>query len=147
MKSAWDANTRQDLLSRFEMLRADQRPNWGKMNPAQMVAHITSPIRTAVGDYPAAARPGPFRNPLLRYLVIYVLPWPKGAPTAPEYVHPNETDLAKNLSELRAALEKAATRGESAAWGEHPAFGTLPGKTWGELTYRHLDHHLKQFGL
>lgn len=60
----------------------------------------------------------------MRWLVIYVVPWPKGkAPTA------------------------AAARGPSGSWAEHPAFGNMSGKDYGALIYRHFNHHLTQFGV
>jgi hypothetical protein len=114
------------------------------MTAAQMVGHVADPMRGALGEMKAADKPGPLRNPLLRYLVIYVLPWPKGAPTAPEYIHDGGEDLAKNLQALTAVLERFVAAQRLAP---HPAFGALSRKGWGRLTWRHLDHHLKQFGL
>lgn len=144
MKSIWDAETRKEVLARMAGLAPSMRPKWGKMTAAQMVGHVAGPMRGALGEMKVADIPGPLRNSLLRYLVIYILPWPRGAPTAPEYIHAGAEDLAKNMQALTAVLERFAAAQHLVP---HPAFGALSRKGWGRLTWRHLDHHLKQFGL
>ncbi len=74
------------------------------------------------------------------------MPWPKGAPTAPEFIHAHEEHFGDNLTALHATLEEFVASGDSARREPHPAFGQLSGKAWGRLVYRHLDHHLRQFG-
>ena len=147
MKSIWDASSRNEILARLEKLTPDRRPLWGRMTAAQMVAHAADPLCAALGEVEAAPKPGPFRNPLLRYLIIYWMPWPKGAPTAPEFVHEEAADLPEKLAALRSTMERFAARGERGPWKPHVVFGELSGKDWGCLTYRHLDHHLRQFGV
>jgi hypothetical protein len=117
------------------------------MNAAQMAAHAADPMRAALGEIEVAAKPSPFRNPVLRRLIIYWLPWPKGAPTAPEFVHTEEADSREKFAELRGAIERFAGRGDRGPWKPHHTLGELSGKDWGCLMYRHLDHHLRQFGV
>jgi hypothetical protein len=113
-----------------------------------MLAHVMDPMLAAMGDKQAADRPGPFRNPVLRYLIIYLLPWPKGAPTAPEFLTGDEPDLEKGVKKLRNVVERfAAQVSAGRAMAPHPAFGKLSAQDWGALQHRHLEHHLKQFGL
>ncbi|MBL8177299.1 MAG: DUF1569 domain-containing protein [Bryobacterales bacterium] len=146
MKTVWDAGVRNELLERFARLQHNQRPKWGKMNAGQMVAHCTGPMRSAMGEMEVTEKWTPMRFRLLRYLVIYVLPWPKGAPTAPEFIHQGPEDLDRNRKALAAALERfAAHRGKP--FRDHAAFGRLSEKDWGCLMWRHLDHHLTQFGV
>lgn len=146
MPTIWDGPAREALLARFDRLEAATRPRWGRFNAGQMIRHCADALRMATGDLPVKPRPGLFRNPLVRLLIIKVLPWPKGAPTAPELIPPPEADLAAARADLRAALAKVAlTGGRNLA--PHPAFGELSPALWGKLIHRHLDHHLKQFGL
>jgi hypothetical protein len=147
MKTIWDVSCREDLLRRFEKLTPDRRPAWGKMTSAQVLAHLGDPMNAAMGKKSVAAKPGPFRNPVVRTLIIYCLPWPKGAPTAPEFVHAHDEAFDYNLAALRLTLDEFVATGESASFEAHPSFGRLSGKAWGRLTYRHLDHHLRQFGI
>ncbi|MCZ2149618.1 MAG: DUF1569 domain-containing protein [Bryobacterales bacterium] len=144
MKSVRDAAARKEILARMARLEPGTRPKWGKMTAAQMLGHVAAPMRGAMGEMKVTGKPGPLRNRIIRYLVIHVLPWPRGVPTVPEYVHAGEEDFSKNIHALTAVLERFAA---ALTLAPHPAFGTLSRKDWGCLTYRHLDHHLKQFGL
>lgn len=146
MQSVWDAAVRKELLDRFALVKHDQKPRWGKMNAGQMVAHCTDPMRAAMGELKATEKWTPFRIGILRYLVIYQLPWPKGAPTAPEFIHEGNEDLERNRKQLGEALERFAAY-RSKGLRAHAAFGKLSEKDWGCLTWRHLNHHLKQFGV
>src|ERR1044072_8984428 len=83
----------------------------------------------------------------LKHLILYVLPFPKGAPTAPEL----KVDVAKvAFAEQRAALlellERIGSGPDEGAGPAHPLFGPLTWRQWGVLTYKHADHHLRQFG-
>jgi hypothetical protein len=88
----------------------------------------------------------PFRFWPLQQLIIYALLWPKSAPTAPEFIVTDEGDLNERRASLRAAIDKFVAKGESQSFQVHAAFGKLSPKDWGALAYRHLDHHLTQFG-
>jgi hypothetical protein len=112
-----------------------------------MVAHVTDPMRAALGEVQVAAKPGLLRNPFLRHLIIYWMPWPKGAPTAPEFIHEESADLSQNLAGLRSVAERFVERAGTGRFEDHPAFGRLSTKDWGCVMHRHLEHHLRQFGL
>lgn len=148
MPTIWDSAARQEVLDRFTRLTPDRRPQWGKMNAIQMVHHCTLALEMLTGAVKVAPKPGPLRNPLLRYLIIHVLPWPKGAPTAPELiVNSYEGNWHDEMAALRRSLEAVAKRGPDGTFEEHPAFGRLSSQSLGALVWRHLDHHLRQFGL
>jgi hypothetical protein len=146
MKTVWDPAVRKELLARFARLAPDQKPLWGKMNAAQMIAHCTDPMRAAMGEMKVAEKWTPMRFRLLRYLVIYKLPWPKGAPTAPEFIHEGAENFESNRNRLAQVLERFAAH-QGKPFRDHAAFGTLTEKDWGCLTWRHLHHHLTQFGV
>ncbi|MBM3786651.1 MAG: DUF1569 domain-containing protein [Acidobacteria bacterium] len=146
-KTIWNDLDRKELLARIGALKADQRPAWGKMTPAQAAKHCTLAIQAAMGDIRVAPKSTPFRYWPLQKLIIYALPWPKSAPTAPEFIVSGEIGFEEHIDGLRAAIEKLASRGAAQPLQPHAAFGALSGKDWGALTHRHLDHHLKQFGV
>lgn len=148
MQTIWDRAVRQDILTRFGRLTPDGKPGWGKMSAGQMMRHCTVALDMFTGAAKVAPKPGPLRNSLLRYLIIHVMPWPNGAPTAPELIMPEYRGNWENdLRALSRSLEEIAARGPSGSFEEHPAFGRLSGKSMGVLVWRHLDHHLRQFGL
>ena len=147
MKSIWETHAQREIHDRLETLTADRRGQWGKMTSQQMVCHLTESLRMALGDLKVAPKRLPIRYPPLKQLIIYVAPFPKNAPTAPELiigVTPNE--MSRDIEVLQQQLDRFVARGPDATFADHPAFGTLTPRAWGVLVYRHMDHHLKQFG-
>jgi hypothetical protein len=147
-KTFWDATVREDICRRVERLTADSKPQWGKFNATEMLAHLNDAMRMAIGELPVQPKNLPIRYPPLKQLIIYALPFPKGAPTAPELiVRGSSADFAKEKAEFKGVAERLAQKRAGDVWPEHPAFGRLTHRAWGVLEYRHTDHHLRQFGL
>jgi hypothetical protein len=82
----------------------------------------------------------------LKHLLIYALPWPKGAPTAPELLAGTPGEFAADRDALCALLARVGNGPRDGMGPQHPLFGPLSYREWGTLVYRHVDHHLKQFG-
>jgi len=144
----WDPAVRSSLASRIQRVRPDAKPRWGKRNANQMVLHCAQGIEMMMGTYPVKRRSGPLRFPPLRYLIIHVFPFPKSAPTAPELIPPVDAgDFSANVARLQKRIVELGERGPSGTYAEHPAFGRLSPDTLGVLGKKHLDHHLKQFGV
>lgn len=147
MKTAWNAIDRRELQDRLLDLTPEHVARWGRMTAPQMVAHLRDALLMALGELPVASRRLPIRFPPLKQLIIYWLPFPKGAPTAPELLSRAPRDWPSEVAAVQSLLEQFATRGPAARWPEHPAFGRLSRRAWGVLVYRHMDHHLRQFGV
>lgn len=146
-KSIHDPAARAVLLARLDRLDPAAPARFGSMSAPQMVTHLIESARMAVGDLPVRARPSFLRNRLVRHLILYVLPFPKGAPTAKELLARAPDSWAADIATLKAAIERAAAVGPEGAWAHHPAFGDLSGADWGVLMHKHTDHHLSQFGV
>jgi hypothetical protein len=146
-KTIWNQPDRAALLARADSLTPASRPQWGKMSVTQMLRHCTVPILATMGEFQVTHKKTPFRFWPLQQLIIYVLPWPKGAPTAPEFIITEDGDFQTRLAGLHAAVDKFASKGPNQPLQAHAAFGTLSASDWGALTHRHIDHHLKQFGV
>lgn len=146
MKTVFDDTDRNELYDRLDKLTLDHKPLWGRMTCGQMLAHLTDGVRMTLGELPVPPRPGPLRFGPIRHAVIHWLPFPKGAPTAPELLVRRAEDSAVEIGELKAAMERMAGRAGEGTWEEHPAFGRMTEHDWGVLVYRHTDHHLRQFG-
>jgi hypothetical protein len=147
MPTLFDDAARADLRARIERLTPDRRPLWGRMDAGRMIVHLTAQLRAGLGELACAPRKTPLNNWLMRRLIVYVLPWPRGSPTAPEFMAQPAATWDQDFAALRAAIDRFAARGPGGPWAEHPAFGPLTGRMWGVLAWRHLDHHLRQFGL
>ncbi|HUR80390.1 MAG TPA: DUF1569 domain-containing protein [Thermoanaerobaculia bacterium] len=147
MKTFFDDSNRSSILARAERVTADSRPQWGKMNAEMMLAHLVESLRMGVGETSPKSKMLPIRFFPLRELIVYLLPFPKGAPTAPELLPSDRRSVKDSKRELARLAKSFAERATSKDWPRHPAFGNLGRRGWGVLTYRHFDHHLRQFGV
>lgn len=145
MHTLWNADDRTSILDRLTRLSPNATPAWGSFNAPRMVTHLTDALRMATGDLPVKPLKGPLGIWPLNSLVMFYLPWPKSAPTAPELIARGATDWTAGLDELRTAMASFSARDVNGAWPAHPLFGDIGGQGWGRLAYRHMDHHLKQF--
>lgn len=149
MKTLFEEKARQDLLARIDRLTPDCAPRWGKMNAEQMLAHLCEAMKLGTGELQAKPKKTYFSRFPMQQLVIYLMPWPKGAPTARELIRTDSDagTLARNREELARLIGVIASRANETDWPAHPAFGKLSRRAWGVLGWRHTDHHLRQFGL
>ena len=147
MKSIWKAEDQRALQERVRRLTPAHQARWGRFTAPQMVAHLCDSLRMASSELPVAAKRVPIRYPPLKQLIIYVLPFPKSVPTAPELLARAPGDFAADCAELARRIDAVVEAGPAALAREHPAFGTMNESLWGVLIYRHMDHHLKQFGV
>lgn len=147
MRSMFNDDDRSSMVARIDRVSSGARPRWGKMNAEQMLAHLVESMRMAVGEITPRSKNLPLRYFPLKQLVIYWLPFPKGAPTAPELLPKESGTIDRGRTELVRLMRLFAERAGQAQWPEHPAFGKLTRQAWGVLTYRHFDHHLRQFGV
>jgi hypothetical protein len=143
----WNPAARESLARRLDNLLPESKPRWGKFNSFRMLAHLTDWMRMARGEITIAPRSGILRSPAVKLLAIYILPFPKGVPTAPELIARSPEDLSAERNELKRYLAEFENAHRAHGFPEHPAFGHLSSKTWGVLAYRHTDHHFTQFGI
>lgn len=148
MPSLANAADRRAIESRFGRLASDTKGLWGVMTAPQMLAHCADSLRMALGDLPVKRKNiALFRHFPLKHLVIYVLPFPKSAPTAPELKTRTPKPFDDEGADIRALLARLDPATGSTRAKEHPIFGSMTPEQWGALGYRHLDHHLRQFGV
>ena len=150
MHSLWNEPDRRDLLGRFDRLKPDTRPEWGKMSAQQMLTHMGDSMRMTIGAVKIELRRTPLRFTPIKQMVIYALPSaPRNLPTAPELKKTQPGVWTEDLRDLKELVRRAVIRHHQPAskWPDHPAFGKLSSRAWGVLTYKHLDHHLRQFGV
>jgi hypothetical protein len=147
-KTVFDAAAREALLKRVMLVQTGTQPKWGQMNSVKMLRHLSASFEMALGELPCAPKPGPMKNWLAHWLVIdSPIPWPKGAPTAPEIISQPTAGVEEEQQRVRVCLERIAARGDAGTYADHPAFGKLSSAQWGRLIWRHVDHHLWQFGV
>lgn len=147
MKSLWQEATRRELRDRLARLTPDRTGLWGRMTAPQMIVHVADSLRSSVGELGVKPKNTPLRYTPIRQLVIYWLPFPKNAPTAPELIARKPGAWPEDVAEIGALIDRFATRQVAGEWPVHAAFGRLNGEQWGILMYRHADHHFRQFGI
>ena len=147
-KTIFESPHLDELLERLDRLSPDAKAQWGKMTAAGMICHLSDSLRVASGEIAAEFHRTPLANPLVRWLMAYVVPFPKAkAQTAPEMLRTKPSDWQADLSAAREHLRAAAERGPGGKWARHPAFGDVSGTLYGVFIYKHFDHHLRQFGV
>lgn len=136
------------LLSRLQKLSPSSQPLWGKMNSAQMLAH------SAIGFELALAHPKPKHSfvwkligPLIRKKLLAPTAFPKNSPTAPWFIVADSREFDGEMARLVALVQRFESDMESCPSLIHPNFGALSVGDWKLLQWKHLDHHLRQFGL
>jgi hypothetical protein len=148
MKSLFEPADRNALLARIDALEPEAARQWGKMGPAQMLCHCSRALETSTGDRPMKQRLiGKILMPFFKSSILGSRPFGRNSPTDPTFVVADERDFAAERTRLVGLIRKFAERGSDAAAKEtHTFFGSLTGQQWGELMYKHIDHHLTQFG-
>ncbi len=87
-------------------------------------------------------------TPFIRSSVLGEKPFSRSSPTDPSFVVKDDHDFVAERQGLLDLIDRFVARGSDAAGNAtHSFFGRLSGKEWGELMYKHIDHHLQQFGV
>jgi len=147
MKTFFDKTIQEDLQTRLEKLTAQTSCQWGKMAPAQMLAHCTVSLQVPVGDIQVAKHPLRFIGSLFKKTLLGEKPFSKNSPTAKEFLIHQKCDFDTEKNKFVAAFNKAAQGPSTITCFHHPFFGKMTTDDWGRLIYKHLDHHLQQFGV
>ena len=149
-KSLYDAEDYQEILERVHRLEDSSQATWGEMSTAQMFAHCAEV--TAVMSGRKTLKNSPFflrlLAPMIRRAVFGAKPYPKSSPTHPQYRIAEQKDFQKEKDALLAELEYFYEQSNDADLKiRHPFLGGIDFKDRGWGAYKHLDHHLQQFGV
>jgi hypothetical protein len=149
MKSLFNPEVRREILQRLESLQSETSRQWGKMKPAQALAHCTTALEMATGDFPRKqVLLGKLLGPFLKSILLGEKPFGKNGPTDPAFIVGDARDFAKEKARLLATVARFCDKAPGAFDGNvHSFLGPLTGGEWGVMMYKHLDHHLRQFGL
>lgn len=149
MKNLYEAATVATVKERVAHLRPDSQRLWGKMNVAQAVAHCSLGLEWAVGD---SFPPRMFLGRMMGWIVKPMAlgnenPMRRNSPTAKSLVVADERDLETERQRLYGLIDRFVAGGPARCTKHpHSFFGRLKPEEWAELMYKHLDHHLRQFG-
>jgi Protein of unknown function (DUF1569) len=149
LKNLWQPETVQELKDRLARLRPDSPRLWGKMTPAQAMAHCTIGMELALGDRrPPRMLIGRLIGGIIKPMAFRESePMRRNSPTIPGFVVSDDRDLATECEKLSRTLDRFAEGGHAGCTTHpHSFFGHLTPDEWSFWMYKHIDHHLKQFG-
>jgi len=150
MSNVFKPGAHAELLERLRALEPTSERAWGRMSPHQAVCHLSDSFKAILHDRPLETVPMDFKRRVMRFTAFTLpLPWPEGVPTSPQVdAEKGGTppgDFAGDVQELVELLERfVASDGRSLE--PHYVWGDMSRGEWGRCGYRHMDHHLRQFG-
>jgi Protein of unknown function (DUF1569) len=154
MKNIFDRRVVDELIARVDKLGTRSEPQWGTMNAAQMLAHCCKPYETVFDPAYAKAHPKPnafvrfLLRTFLKQIVVGEKPYRRNSRTAPEFIVADSRDIETERARLVAYLNQVQSLGATHFNGkESHSFGAMTSTEWNNLFYKHLDHHLVQFGV
>lgn len=146
MQSLREAAARAAIVTRVAALEHSNRRQWGRMEIGQMLCHVADQLRMGLRDIPTGPPSGPLRFAPIRYLLIHVLPWPRGKAKGPvEAFTTAPTDWEADRASVVELIERFGRASDAELAPTNPVFGHMTGRDWAVLSYRHLDYHLHQF--
>jgi hypothetical protein len=148
MKTIFNETDYSELIKRIESIQPTNARRWGKMDAAQMLAHCCFAMELALGEKTLKRSfLGRILGPMVKKSFLSDKPFNQNSPTAPEFLIVDQKDFDKEKARLLILAKKLHTAGEAGATKHpHGFFGHLTPQQWGETQYKHLDHHLRQFG-
>ncbi len=151
MENIFDATTVQQYIGRINQLRPDSQRKWGKMSVDQMLAHCNV-------SYVMIYEPEKLKKPcglakwilktFVKKKVVNDIPYKENIPTAPQFIVQGDKDFDLEKKRLIGFLQKTQDLGTTAFDGKESfSFGKLTAQEWNNMLAKHLNHHLKQFGV
>jgi hypothetical protein len=140
-----------EVKTRLGKLEPQSERRWGKMTAAQMLAHCSMSMQWAVGEVvpEKGALPARLIGRLVKPMVFRNDdPMRKNSPTVRGLIVADERDLGKERNRLSGLIDKFTAGGAAGCTrNPHSFFGRMMPEEWAILMYKHLDHHLRQFGV
>jgi len=149
MKSLFDPLVNKEIVDRIDSLTPDAKAQWGKMNVAQMLTHAQRPLKVAYGELQLKrGLIGLLFGGMAKKSLLKNEPFKRNSPTDPNFVVKDNRSFEEERKNLRALIVKFEKGGpEGITKDPHPFFGKLTVEEWDILQWKHLDHHLRQFGV
>lgn len=151
IKNVYDKAVADEIINRINLLTTESKPKWGKMDVARMLAHCNV-------TYTTTFTPEEFKKPnflmklmlksFVKKMVVGEKMYKPNGPTSPIFIIVNERDFEKEKALLIANIQKVQNLGATYFEGkENYSFGVLTAREWNNMFYKHIDHHLNQFGV
>lgn len=145
--------TLEQLVSRLQQLEPTSERNWGTMSAGEMLCHLGDAGDSVLGRRipPGAVPPNPLPRPMVWLLLYSPIPFPKGVETRPG-VNPKKegtrpAEFAQDRARVVEGLQALAVSPAEKLSPTHFRFGKMSRNAWHHWAFKHVDHHLRQFGV
>ncbi|NHM04207.1 DUF1569 domain-containing protein [Flavobacterium celericrescens] len=148
MNSIYDKASNEAIIARINQLTSETEGLWGKMNVDQMFKHCSAAIDVAFGE--KEVKVSLMMKILGRVAKNKVLnnEFLHNSPTAKEFIFIETYDFEASKKEFIERFSRFSNEGKSAIKTmNHPFWGKMTYEDWDKLMWRHVDHHLRQFGV
>jgi hypothetical protein len=149
MKSLLNESSNNNIVERINTLSPGSKPAWGKMDVARMLAHCSVGLKIAFGEIkPKSNFLFKLMGKFFKKKIFASERFKKNSPTSKEFIITEDKDFNKEKSALISRVKLISEKGPGVFSNEpHVFFGKLTTEEWGFLMWKHIDHHLKQFGV
>lgn len=150
MKNIFNKNESDAVILRINNLKINSPAIWGKMRVDQMLAHCNVTYEMALEK--THAKPSGFKKLILKLfikpIVVGTQPYKRNSRTAPEFIITDFKKFELEKERLINYISKVSNLGEDYFHNrDSHSFGKLTKNEWNTMFYKHLDHHLSQFGV
>jgi Protein of unknown function (DUF1569) len=148
MKNLFQREAVDEVIARIDTLQPATQRQWGKMDVAQMMAHCSATLEMASGRLnPPRILIGRLIGPFVKPIFTNEKSLSRNSPTDKKLIISDQRDFAQEQEQLKLRLRQFQEGGEAHCTRHpHPFFGALNPQDWSRGMYKHLDHHLRQFG-
>ena len=149
MEDVFDRAVAEQFRVRIRAVSAASERQWVKMSATQMMEHCARALEMGTGELkPPRVLIGRLIGGMVKPMALKEgAPMKRNSPTAPVLIVGDEVDLESSRARLSGALDRFVAGGEQRCTVHpHAFFGTMTPKEWSTMVYKHLDHHLRQFG-
>lgn len=149
MKNLFTQADYAEIVGRINKLKPTSQPQWGKMNVAQMFTHTHRGLQSATGELKLKrSLMGIVFGRIAKKKIISDAPWGHNLPTDKNFIVQDLRDFNVEKNALLVSMQRFHEGGPQGVNKDpHPFFGMLTPEEWSRLMWKHLDHHLNQFGV
>lgn len=151
MKTLSSVKDKAEIVQRLGTVTPTSQRQWGKMNVAEMICHLSDALLLAMSEKSAQSVSNVFSRSVMKWVALRTpTQWPHGVSTVPECMAgaggtpPAAFD--RDVIELRRLIDRFTSQPRSFEFADHAIFGKMSESEWMRWGYLHLDHHLRQFG-
>jgi len=146
MRSLFETESWNEIKNRLNTLNLESERKWGKMDISQMLHHCQHPLNVSLGKGNIKKQFFPLAF-LFKKSLYNDKPWRQNLPTAKSFKITEQKDFEPEKIALEKLIDEFHQLKNKTQWEPHPLFGKFTPQQWGQMQYKHLDHHFRQFGV